>query len=283
MMRPSTHSTSDSNDLDADVISIKTTGLAQEQSNFFTLPPEVRERIYVLLFDRLYASTYKRIYPKQSMKILQTCRRIHGKASSVLYKRVPLRLQIGHLSTLTSTPVVQAIVDRFQHIYFSITRMSSCMPHHEFAARFDELTPAIIKSPFLRKTCHIDCELVEFGTGACGAKLRGTVKDFRRFDTVTIHYIGRIRKKLDFKAEKEQDAAEMQRLRHQQEWMQDLEEKALADVRGTFYVLERDLGRGELLEELPEGNEALYVRRLVFHPSRLAPTKAAHALTSTHF
>lgn len=240
-----------------------------DRYQLLSLPLELRSQIYVHVFVNIYARRrHRKSSSKNELAVLQTCTQIHGEASSILYNITPLRFMIGHMQKFSSISPPQTTIDRFQNVYFNIIAMSSTHPHYEFEIPFKALTEAFILPSVLRRNCHIQCELEEHTRGYIGRAFHARVKDFTSFRTVRIDFEGKVRK-AEFPQETvaDDDPAKQWKLYMQglREGARQREYASLAKVTKMFRVLEVCLGKGQLFDTSGR-SEALYARRLVFHP-----------------
>ena len=240
-----------------------------------SLPAELREKIYIHLFANIFAKSYKNYgWRCQPLAILQTCRQIHEEASSVLFQRTPLRFMIGHLPTVSSTLPPKETIDRFQHVVFKMVHMSSTHPSYAFSPPFKSLTEPFIHHDFpllrRRKTCYIQGELRDHARDDdCGKEFQARVKHFLGFETLTIDFVGEV-SRAEFPQEavadddpRKEDKLNRQRCRRE---FRQRDEASLMDVERIFRVLQGHLGKGEMMDVPAEATQALYAKRLVFHP-----------------
>ena len=247
-----------------------------DNHSLLSLPAELREKIYIYLFANIFAKSRKNYgRGRQPLAILQTCQQIHEEASSVLFQRTPLRFMIGHLQSVSSTLPPQETVDRFQHVFFKMVHMNTSYSGADFSPPFQSLTEPFIHHdfPLLRrrpKTCYIQAELHDHATdGMCGKEFQARVKHFMGFETLTIDFVGEV-SRAEFPQEeiadddpKKQDKLYRQRFRRK---FRKRDEASLIDVERIFRGLQGYLGKGEILDVPAEATQALYAKRLVFHP-----------------
>ena len=232
-----------------------------------SLPIELRENIYVHIFANVHARRFKHSSSNE-LAILQTCTKVQNEASSVLFNLTPLRFIIGHRQPVSSIPPSQTIIDHFQNVHFKIRKMNTTHSGYDFDIPFERLTEAFILPTVLRRDCYIQCELGEHAGGYCGRQFQARIKSFTAFKTVTIDFVGQVRKTefpQEAVADDDPDKTNKLLIQSYREGARQREFANLTDVEKMFRMLEGYLGKGKMLDVF-EGYEVLYARRLVFHP-----------------
>ncbi len=235
----------------------------------FSLPLELREKIYSDIFATLWAR-WPDYTSTNELAILQTCSRIQDEASSTLYNHTPLRFELeewpdGPPSTATPR---QETIDHFQNVYFKMVAMSTPGGYLEIYDPVRTLGEPFVNSTIRRKTCEFNCPLRSYVNKADFMTL---LRGLTHFEILSITFEGEnLKSEINLSLGDNLEPVGPAVFRRVQyppyRIKRSVEEAHLADVETMLHTLETSLGPGLMLE-MPE-SESVYAKRLVFHPLR---------------
>lgn len=236
-------------------------------SYLLSLPLEIREMIYIFLFANVSARVAEG-NSSRPLAILQTSTRVRDEASSILYQRTPLRIDLippWRISILPPT----SIIDRFPNVSFKVTRTV------EFEKSFKLLTGVLNQSSMPRKTCHIGCELTMCDDEHFTSLFHEGFKLFMNFETLTIHFVGKfLRSDYFLEAVADDDPQKLLKMHTQIKWERRRRRQVscLTKAEDIFLQLEEYLGKGKILG-IPVSSDVPYQTTCVFHPLQHATEK----------